>query len=148
MNYFDTSYLVPLIVEEVHSAEVTGFLSTLDRQTLATSHWTLVEFESVLARGVRVGRFSSAEATDLRTHFDSVIRGSFSLILHNVEDYAAAAEMLSRSEGRLRGPDSMHLAAARNHSATSVLSLDKKMIVEGRALGLPISTGVPLPGYP
>ena len=146
--YFDTSYLVPLIVEEIYSAVVTEFLSKLDRQTLATSHWTLVEFASVLARGVRTGRFSREEAEGLRTRFEGMVRGSFSLILHTADDHETAAAFLVRREGGLRGPDAMHLAIAANHAVTAVFSLDKKMITEGRSLRLPVSSGIPLPGYP
>jgi uncharacterized protein len=147
LNYFDTSYLVPLVIGELYSSEVATFLATLDRRTLATSHWTLVEFASTLARGVRMGRFSRVEADRLQAEFDRIVQGSFSLLLHTEEDYAIAAAFLARGES-LRAPDAMHLAITGNHTATAILSLDKKMIVEGRLLRLPISTGIPLPGYP
>ena len=148
MNYFDTSYLVPLIVEETYSDQVTEYLATVDLLTLTTSHWTLVEFASMLSRGVRTRRFTHQEAARLQARFDSLVRGSFSLIVPTAEDYASAATFLASNSDGLRGPDAMHLAVAQNHAATAILSLDKKMIVSGRALGLPISTGTPIAGYP
>ena len=55
MRYFDTSFLVPLILPEATSEHVSGFLEALEGDDLAVSHWTRVEFASLLAREVRMG---------------------------------------------------------------------------------------------
>ncbi|HHZ09274.1 MAG TPA: type II toxin-antitoxin system VapC family toxin [Rhizobiales bacterium] len=148
MHYFDTSYLAPLIVDELYTAPVVDFLTTLDRSELWTSRWTLVEFASMLARGVRMRTLSRQEADGLQDRFERMTASTFSVILPETEDYTKAASFLARTEAALRGPDAMHLAVAENHGATAILSLDKKMIAAGRALGLPIGTVMPLPGFP
>lgn len=147
LYYFDTSYLAPLIVQEAYTALVTHYVATLDPRALATSHWTLVEFASMLARGVRMQTLSRQEADGLQIRFERLISSTFSVILPMSEDYASAAAFLARAKTVLRGPDAMHLAIAENHGATAILSLDKKMVVAGLSFGLPIGTGVTLPGY-
>jgi len=137
-----------MIVKEAYTPAVVDFLTTLDRSELSTSRWALVEFASMLARGVRMRTLSRQEADGLQDRFERMIRNTFSVILPETEDYTKAAVFLARTEAALRGPDAMHLAIAENHGATAILSLDKKMIVAGRAFGLPIGTGMPLPGYP
>ena len=146
--YFDTSYLAPLIVNEPYTASVGDFVSTLDRSKLSTSRWTLVEFASMLARGVRMRSLSRQEADGFQDRFERMIDDTFSVILPTTEDYAKAATFLAGAQTVLRGPDALHLAIAGNHGATAILSPDKKMIVAGQTFGLPIGTGTALPGYP
>ena len=55
MLYFDTSFLAPLILDEATSIEVERFMAGLPAEELAISHWTRVEFSSLLAREVRIG---------------------------------------------------------------------------------------------
>jgi uncharacterized protein len=147
LNYFDTSYLVALVAEEQHSARIAEFLAAMDQITFVTSHWTLVEFASMLAREVRLRAYTTEQAIHLQDRFDRLIRDSFSLVVPSADDYAKAAALIGRYETGLRGPDAMHLAIGGNRKATAILSLDKKMIKAGRLLGLPTGTGLPLPGY-
>jgi uncharacterized protein len=62
LNYFDTSYLVALVAEEQHSARIAEFLAAMDPTTFVTSHWTLVEFASMLAREVRLRAYTTEQA--------------------------------------------------------------------------------------
>lgn len=55
MHYFDTSFLVPLILSEASSEPVSAFVESLAGEDLAVSHWTRLEFASLLAREVRMG---------------------------------------------------------------------------------------------
>jgi hypothetical protein len=50
MLYFDTSFLTPLVRQEATSAQVERFVGSLPAGELAISHWTKVEFSSLLAR--------------------------------------------------------------------------------------------------
>ena len=52
MRYFDTSFLTPLIREEVMSSRVARFVAGLPTGELAISRWTEVEVASLLARDV------------------------------------------------------------------------------------------------
>ena len=44
MRYFDTSFLVPIILPEATSEPVAGFFGALPPDNLAVSHWTRGEF--------------------------------------------------------------------------------------------------------
>ena len=52
MLYFDTSFLVPLFLQEQTSTRIERVFAELAGQDLAISHWTRVEFSSLLAREV------------------------------------------------------------------------------------------------
>ena len=54
MRYFDTGFLVPLILPEVTGRSVAGFFEDLPADDLAVSDWTRVEFPG--ARGGRGSR--------------------------------------------------------------------------------------------
>jgi len=54
--YFDTSFLAPLILPEATSDKIAAFLRRLPYAELTVSHWTRVEFSSLIAREVRMGR--------------------------------------------------------------------------------------------
>ena len=49
MLYFATSFLAPLILNELTSTAVEQFMAGLPAGELAVSHWTRVEFSSLLA---------------------------------------------------------------------------------------------------
>jgi len=55
MVYFDTSFLVPLILIEPTSIQIQRFLRRQNAGELATSHWARLEFSSLVARDVRMG---------------------------------------------------------------------------------------------
>jgi predicted nucleic acid-binding protein len=62
MPYFDTSFLAPLILEEASSAKIEAFFARLPAGELVVSHWTRVEFASLIAREVRMGGFAASDA--------------------------------------------------------------------------------------
>lgn len=55
MLYFDSSFLVPLVLEESTSDTIAKLVQGLPIEELSTSHWTRVEFSSLIAREVRMG---------------------------------------------------------------------------------------------
>ena len=145
MHYFDTSFLAPLLLEEPTSLRVERVLSRLRGQELAVSHWTRVEFASLLAREVRMGGLSSSEAREIEVEFDSAIEESFTVLLHSAEDFDLAKIYLGHHQTGLRAGDALHLAIARNHNCTAVYTLDKVFLKAGRQLGLPVSAGTSTP---
>ena len=68
MLYFDTSFLTPLILEEPTSARIERFVVRLPAGELAVSHWTRVEFSSLLAREVRMGGLDDRAAEAANHH--------------------------------------------------------------------------------
>ena len=147
MRYFDTSFLVPLILPEDTSEPISDFFEDLPSEDLAVSHWTRVEFASLLAREVRMGNLDASAAREAGLRFETMVKESFVILLPNRDDFDRARDWLSRFETGLRAGDALHLAIARNHGADAIHSLDKLMIAAGKKLGLPASAGLLLPGY-
>ena len=147
MRYFDTSFLVPLILPEATSEPIAGFFEDLPPEDLASSHWTRVEFASLLAREVRMGNLDASAAREAGSRFETMVKESFVMLLPDRDDFDRARDWLSQFETGLRAGDTLHLAIARNHGADAIYSLDKLMIAAGKKLGLPASAGLLLPGY-
>ena len=142
MLYFDTSFLAPLILEERVSAAIERFMAGLPSSELAVSHWTRVEFASILAREVRMRAIAAAAAREVDAVFEAMVAESFVVWLPGAGDYDLAREYLARHETGLRAGDALHLAIAKNHGAEAIYSLDKKLLKAGVALGLPMRAGV------
>lgn len=147
MLYFDTSFLAPLILQEPTSARIERFVAGLPVGELAISHWTRVEFSSLLAREVRMGGLEGQAARDADAQFETIVTESFVVLLPNADDFDLAKEYLGNHETGLRAGDALHLAIAKNHRAKAIYSLDRTLLKATKVLGLPVSTGVRLPGH-
>jgi predicted nucleic acid-binding protein len=138
MLYFDTSFLVPLVLPEATSSRIAAFLRALPAEELAVSHWTRVEFSSLIAREVRIGGLNAGAAVRADTQFETMLHQSFQVLPPNVGDFSLAREYLMRFETGLRAGDALHLAIARNHGASAIYTLDKLFLKAGKLLGLPV----------
>lgn len=147
MLYFDTSFLVPLILDEATSDPIEAFMSALPVGELATGHWTRVEFSSLLAREVRMGGLSDIAARKADGTFESVLAESFLLLLPTARDFDRARTFLGTGEAGLRAGDALHLAIAAGHAADAIYSLDKTLLRAGKLFDLPVGTGIALPGH-
>ncbi len=146
MRYFDTSFLAPLILREATSERIAEFTEDLPGGDLVVSHWTRVEFASLLAREVRIGGLGAAAARGASSRFETMVERSFVDLVPNRNDFDRASDWLGHSDTGLRAGDALHLAVAGNRGADAIYSLDKRMIAAGNALGLPMSAGA-LSGY-
>ncbi len=142
MLYFDTSFLAPLVIPEATSGKVAAFVRRLPAEEFAVSHWTRVEFSSLIAREVRMGGLDVQAATRAAARFEAMVEESFSVLLPNADDFALAKRYLGRFETRLRAGDALHLAVANNHRASVIYSLDKILLDAGKLLALPVSMGI------
>jgi predicted nucleic acid-binding protein len=140
--YFDTSFLAPLIIPEATSGKVAAFVRRLPAEEFAVSHWTRVEFSSLLAREVRMGGLDVQAAMRADARFEAMVEESFSVLLPNADDFGLAKRYLGRFETRLRAGDALHLAVANNHRASVIYSRDKTLLEAGRILELPVSMGI------
>jgi uncharacterized protein len=140
--YFDTSFLVPLFLQEATSTRIERTLAGLAGQDLAISHWTRVEFSSLLAREVRMGGLDSKTARDVDAEFESVAQQSFVILLPSADDFDLAKRYIDRHQSGLRAGDALHLAIAHNHASTQIFSLDNTLLKAGRLLGLPMTRGI------
>ena len=139
MRYFDTSFLVPLILLEATSKPISEFFGTLPAGELAVSHWTRVEFASLLAREVRMGNLNRSAATGAGLRFETMIAEAFVVYLPERSDFDLARDWLGQFGTSLRAGDALHLGIAANRGVEAIHSLDKVMIAAGRTLGLPVS---------
>jgi uncharacterized protein len=140
--YFDTSFLAPLIVPEATSDKIAAFIRRLHAEELTVSHWTRVEFSSLIAREVRMGELDVRAAVRADDRFESMVEESFSVILPSADDFGLANRYLRQFETGLRAGDALHLAIARNHRAAVIYSLDKKLLKAGKILDLPVRMGI------
>lgn len=142
MVYLDTSFLAPLLLPEPTSAAVEHFIAGLAPGTLAVSHWTRVEFASLLAREVRMSHLDRQKAAEAGAEFESLVREFFAVLLPDVADFQLARTLLGQPETGLRAGDALHLAIASNHQVDAVYTLDRKLLTAGAMLGLPVSQGI------
>jgi uncharacterized protein len=140
--YFDTSFLTPLVRMETTSEQVAAFMSRLPAHDWAVSHWTRVEFSSLIARDVRMRGLDARAAVQADAEFEMILNTSFAIVPLDVDDFEVAKRYLGRYETGLRAGDALHLAVAANHRATAIYSLDKAMLKAGQILHLPVSTGI------
>jgi uncharacterized protein len=144
MLYFDTSFVVPLILPEATSDRVERFLRRRRTEALAISHWSRVEFSSMLARRVRTGELDRKAAREADAQFAAVAAGSFVILLPSVDDFNLSIQFLQRHKTELRAGDALHLAIAANHDVAAIYSLDRTLLKAGKRLGLPTRSGIRL----
>jgi predicted nucleic acid-binding protein len=140
MLYFDTSFLIPYILPESTSSRVQQFFVDQQSEGLTISHWTRVEFASMLAREVRTRSMSAQAARDADVRFEAVTARSFSIVLPDRDDFDLSKHYLVQFETGLRSGDALHLAIAKNRNAQAFYTLDKRLLRAGKLLGLPVST--------
>ena len=146
MRYFDTSYLVPLVLLEPTSGVVASHVESLEDGGMATSVWTKVEFSSVLGIRVRAKLLKPDEARKAERGFEDLMN-SFVVLGVDQADFGLAIRMLEERELGLRSGDALHLAIARNCGAEALLSLDKTLLRSARHFGVHGTTGAPITGY-
>jgi len=140
--YFDTSFLAPLILSEATSNKIAACFRGLPAGEFAVSHWTRVEFSSLVAREVRMGGLDAVAARRADTRFETMLDESFSVLLPSADDFGLAKRYLGRFETGLRAGDALHLAVAANRRAAAIYSLDKMLLKAGKILELPVSRGI------
>lgn len=141
MRYFDTSFIVPVLIAEATSTAIVAFFADLSQGDRAISHWVRVEFASILARDVRRGTISTQQAAELGTTFEAMASRSFKVLLPDRADFDFARLLVGNAQSALCGPDALTLAIAKNHGATVFYSLDKKLLGGARSLGLAVNSG-------
>ena len=142
--YFDTSFLIPLFIPEETSERVETYVRKLPVDSLRVSHWTRVEFASMLARDVRMKVLDEAAAVVVSERFELFLTTSFDVRPMRIEDYELARKYLLRFSTGLRAGDAMHLAIGANARVKALLTLDRGMLKAGKLLKLPVATGIRL----
>ena len=142
MLYFDTSFLAPLVLPESTSDKIAAFVRRLPVEEFTVSHWTRVEFSSLIACDVRMSVLDAAAGARADARFEAMVDASFAVLLPNADDFGLAKRYLGKFNTGLRAGDALHLAIAGNRQAAAIYSLDKGLLTAGRLLGLPVSMGI------
>ncbi len=142
MLYLDTSFVVPLVLTEEARPRVEAYLARQGAGNLAVSHWTRVEFCSLVAREVRMKHFSRRTADAVIAEFEAIVRESFQVWLPVAANYELARTLLARYESSLRGGDALHLAIASNRRAEKVLTLDAGLLKAATRLDMAATRGI------
>ena len=142
MLYFDTSFLAPLILHEATSEKIEAFFARLPAGQLYVSHWTRVEFASLIAREVRMGGLVERDALLAIGQFDELVAESFQVLAPSVVDYEQAKGYIQHFATRLRAGDALHLAIARNNSAKTLYTLDDGLLNAAKLMKVHASRGI------
>jgi len=137
MSFWDSSALVPLLVQEATS----GALKQLYRSQEAVYVWWSAEVEcsSAFARLGRMGELSSAEVDEANRRLDLLAKG-WSVIRPRT-GIRGTARRLIRSHD-LRAADSLQLAAALSFGADpGFITLDDRLATAARGEGLSVIDG-------
>jgi predicted nucleic acid-binding protein len=138
-TYLDSSVVVPLFVPQSQQDAVIEWLGRA-RIDGTVSEFTLVECASAFSRLVRETALSEAAA---REALGAVVSWSGSLgapVRFVSSDFDTARMLVSNAASGLRGPDALHLAAARRLKLR-LATLDRKLANAARALSLPVEDG-------
>jgi predicted nucleic acid-binding protein len=138
MIYFDTSFVLPLILREPTSDHVEAFLEKHQGEAFVISHWTRLEVSSALAKQVRMRKLPTTIAKEMEVEFDNIVAEAFSVLLPLAEDFAVAGRYLQHHESGLRAGDALHLAVAANNHVNALYTLDNTLLNAGTQLGLPV----------
>lgn len=142
MRYFDTSFLAPLILEEATSTKIEAFFAKLPVGELYVSHWTRVEFASLIAREVRMGGLAESDALLAIAQFDELVTDSFQIVTPGIADYELAKNTIQHFATKLRAGDALHLAIASNHGAQTFYTLDEGLLNAAKLMKIHASRGI------
>jgi len=71
--YLDTSFIVPMFIQEATSAAVVTKLQAVSAEELTINLWTKAEFASVLARRVRMQEMTAPLALETMNQFELMV---------------------------------------------------------------------------
>ena len=131
--YFDTSAIVPIVIDEPSSAVASRLWDEADR--VVSSRLVYAEGRAALAMARRLDRIDERELREAVDNFES---------LHDQLDVIEVTEGLIREAGglaeqlSLRGYDAVHLASVRlvDDAEVVLAAGDQSLLVAARAIGL------------
>lgn len=131
--YFDTSAIVPLIIEEETSDTCRRLWNEATR--VASVRLLYPETRAALARAERMGRLTAGELTEAIGELESLIE-QLDIIEVGAEIARAAGDLAQRFG--LRGYDAVHLAAglAMNDDDVALVTGDHDLAAAARAAGI------------
>jgi predicted nucleic acid-binding protein len=116
-HYLDTSVVVALLLQDMHSSNADAWLIRT-RPTLLVSDFCSVEFAAVVSRRVRMKGLTAEDASLALRRFDDWLSRPVEIIRCVPEQMAAAGQIVRDFTTKLSAPDAIHLAITRHLSAT------------------------------
>jgi uncharacterized protein len=123
MVYVDTSVLVPLFLNEPHSAAAAGWYAR-ERSELVVAAWCIPEFASALGIKQRSGAIDAQQAQGAWTRFERMVAADLRLLPVAPANFHRAAELVLDAASALRAGDALHLACAEAAGAKHMATLD------------------------
>lgn len=136
--YFDTSAVVPLLVQEPTTDHCTRLWDEATR--IVSARLVYPEACAALARAVRMGRLTSAQMTAATVELDDVIEQVD--FIEITAELAHGAGQLAQQHG-LRGYDAVHLAAGVSIADDDVVFVTDDTGLADAALATGLATAVP-----
>ena len=135
MLYIDTSALLPYYRQEPASEQVQALFSA-QRSPVLISRLTKLELASALARWVRTGELSEAQANRIEAAFnEDCDEGRFIVKALTGQQFERANHWLLTRKTALRSLDALHLACAAGNEAILVTG-DEALFQAAEFLGL------------
>ena len=123
MVYVDTSVLVPLFLNEPHSAAAADWYAR-EKSELVTAAWCIPEFASALGIKQRTGAISAQQAQGAWARFERMVAADLRLLPVAPANFHRAAELVLDAASALRAGDALHLTCAEAAGAKRMASLD------------------------
>ncbi len=123
MVYVDTSVLVPLFLNEPHSAAAASWYSQETRELVAAA-WCVTEFASALGLKQRTAAINASQARSAWANFERLVAADLRLLPVEPATFHRAAELVLHAQSTLRAGDALHLACAEAAGARHIASLD------------------------
>lgn len=133
--YLDTSVLMAMICPEPETDWVIGWYRQSHPATLVSTPWIRTELASALVIKRRSMQLSEAEVPLAWQAGQRILLTTVCEALVSA-DFDAAADFCGQHALKLRGPDALHLAAARRLACAEIATLDELMTVAAVQLGL------------
>jgi uncharacterized protein len=109
--YLDTSVLVSMFTVDGHQPRLNAWLGSAGAR-LKFSDWTLTEFSSALAVGVRVGRLTKGEADSAEAALELWAQASGAALEIEPSDIRNARRLIRGTTQPLKAGDALHIAVA------------------------------------
>ena len=134
--YFDTSALIPLLVDERGSERASRLWDVADN--VVAVRLIYAEARAALAQGTRLGRLAAA---DLATAIDALEGLYANLDLLEVDERLVRRAGELAQHHALRGYDAVHLAAAERirDDTTVIVAGDRDLCTAARTLGMAVA---------
>ncbi|MFP4148191.1 MAG: type II toxin-antitoxin system VapC family toxin [Nitriliruptoraceae bacterium] len=134
--YFDTSALIPLLVDEPGSERACRLWDVADN--VVAVRLIYAEARAALAQATRLGRLA---ATDLATTVDALDGLYANLDLLEIDERLVRRAGELAQHHALRGYDAVHLAAAERlrDDATVMVAGDRDLCTAARTLGMAVA---------